>query len=167
MTRLTIILLGATAHAFAPPRPMLRPHITLQADTSQRVVDAVEELNGVVTAGDVAARGAAPLVSAERELLALAARLGEEATLDVREDGALTFKFPPKTKRALAAVDGKERWLQRWESTKPTLYTLGRTAFGLSLFASLAVGAALLATLSAANEGEQRREALVECLLGT
>ena len=48
--------------------------------------------------------------------------------------------------------------MQRWESTKPTLYTLGRTAFGLSLFASLAVGAALLATLSAANEGEQRRE---------
>ena len=139
--------------------------ITIKADTSARVVDAVEELNGVVTAGDVAARGAAPLVSAERELLALAARLGEEATLDVREDGALTFKFPPKTKRALAAVDGKERWLQRWESTKPTLYTLGRTAFGLSLFASLAVGAALLATLSAANEGEQRRERRVDIVL--
>ena len=156
--RLLVLLLGATATAFVAPRARLRPRIALQADTSARVVDAVEELNGVVTAGDVAARGAAPLVSAERELLALAARLGEEATLDVREDGALTFKFPPKTKRALAAVDGKERWLQRWESTKPTLYTLGRTAFGLSLFASLAVGAALLATLSAANEGEQRRE---------
>ena len=57
--------------------------------------------------------------------------------------------------------------MQRWESTKPTLYTLGRTAFGLSLFASLAVGAALLATLSAANEGEQRRETtIVERLLG-
>ena len=103
-----LLLLGATAHAFVAPRTRLRPQATLKADTSDRVVDAVEELNGVVTAGDVAARGAAPLVSAERELLALAARLGEEATLDVREDGALTFKFPPKTKRALAAVDGKE-----------------------------------------------------------
>ena len=65
-----LLLLGATAHAFVAPRTKLRPQITLQADTSARVVDAVEELNGVVTAGDVAARGAAPLVSAERELLA-------------------------------------------------------------------------------------------------
>ena len=71
-----LLLLGATAHAFVAPRARLRPHITLHADTSARVVDAVEELNGVVTAGDVAARGAAPLVSAERELLALAARHG-------------------------------------------------------------------------------------------
>ena len=140
MHRLPILLLCAATRAFVAPRTRLPPRLArVNADTSARVVDAVEELNGVVTAGDVAARGAAPLVSAERELLALAARLGEEATLDVREDGALTFKFPPKTKRALAAVDGKERWLQRWESTKPTLYTLGRTAFGLSLFASLAL----------------------------
>jgi len=153
----TLALLGA-ARAFVAPRARLTPRVALAADASQRVVDAVEALDGVATAGDVAASGAAPLVSAERELLALAARLGDAATLDVRDDGALTFRFPPKTKRALAAVDGRERWLQRWEGAKPTLYTVGRTAFGLSLFASLAVGAALLTTLSAANEGEQRRD---------
>ena len=91
----------------------------------------------MVTAGDVAARGAAPLVSAERELLRPRGPIGRGG--HARREGrrrARPSNSPPKTKRALAAVDGKERWLQRWESTKPTLYTLGRTAFGLSPFAS-------------------------------
>ena len=36
-----LLLLAATAHAFVAPRPHFRKQITLQADTSARVVDAV------------------------------------------------------------------------------------------------------------------------------
>ena len=80
------------------------------------------------------------------------AGLGEEAALDVRDDGSLVFRFPKDASRALAKADGAEAWLQRWEKAKPGLFTLGRAAFGLSLFASLAIGATLLTVMSEAGE---------------
>ena len=129
-----------------------------QADTSARVVDAVEELNGVVTVTSPARRAAD--VSAERSL-ALAARLGEEATLDVREDGALTFKFPPKTARP-AAVDGKERWLQRCRARSPRRWG-GRP---LGFVVRVARCRDALARRSPANEDEQRRDKVQQRLLG-
>jgi len=152
-----LAVLALRAGAFVAPRGPLRiPTQALHAQP-KRLVQVVEQLGGKVTAGDVAGAGAADLVSAERELLALAARLGGEVSLEATEDGGLVFAFPKATAKALAAVDGKEKWLQRWEEVKPGVYTLGRTAFGVSLFVSLAVGAVAMQTLMAASSSDENR----------
>ena len=151
--------LAWSAESFvSPSRRRALPGALGAASGGKRVVEVVEELGGRVTAGDVAGAGAASLASAERELLGLAARLGSEASLEATEDGGLVFKFPRNTKRALASVDSKEKWLQRWEGAKPAVYTAGRAAFGLSLFVSLAVGAALVSTISAASRDDDGRD---------
>eukprot|EP00629_Pelagomonadales_sp_RCC1024_P003073 CAMPEP_0119268064 /NCGR_PEP_ID=MMETSP1329-20130426/5969_1 /TAXON_ID=114041 /ORGANISM="Genus nov. species nov., Strain RCC1024" /LENGTH=478 /DNA_ID=CAMNT_0007268015 /DNA_START=204 /DNA_END=1640 /DNA_ORIENTATION=+ len=158
MTLRLFITCIASAAALVAPCARPRPPTRLLAADRERLVQTVERLGGKVTAGDVAGEGAASLVSAERELLALAARLGDRASLAVADDGRLVFDFPRKTANALAAADGREKWLQRWEKAKPGVYTAGRIAFGVSLFASLAVGATILSVLSAAAEGEQGQQ---------
>ena len=134
-----LIVLALRAGAFVAPRGPLRiPTQALHAQP-KRLVQVVEQLGGKVTAGDVAGAGAADLVSAERELLALAARLGGEVSLEATEDGGLVFAFPKATAKALAAVDVlladldvgdalfvPSRWLHDVESATATVSLAAR-----------------------------------------
>ncbi|KAJ1449952.1 hypothetical protein M885DRAFT_500339 [Pelagophyceae sp. CCMP2097] len=128
---------------------------SLRTATGLRIIDIVEGAGGRVTAADVAATGVADLETAERELLGLAALLGavDGATLAVTENGDLVFEFQSGAKRRLAQLDSKQKWLMRWDASKPALYTAGRAAFGAGLLVSLATIATLLLALQSSAAG--------------
>ena len=156
------------ASAFVVPQTHVRTTTAMGASAllspKKRVIDAVAELGGRVTAADVAGKGASDLVSAERELLELASRFGSKATLEATEGGDVVFNFGKSPIQTLSAVDRKERWIQRWEAVKPKAMSAGRVAFGLCLFVSFAVvtiGLMVVSTAGSSSSDENnnsRRE---------
>ena len=164
-----LFLMLSSAWGFvAPPSrrcvvPQQRKVVVMMAGetlvkSKKRVIEAVDELGGRVTAADVAGAGAVDLVSSERELLELAARFGGLASLDTTESGDVVFDFGRSPSKTLATVDRRERWLRRWQAVKPNALAVGRGAFGLCLFASLAVvSLALTVASSSSSSNDDRR----------
>ncbi|CAK0866888.1 unnamed protein product [Prorocentrum cordatum] len=89
---------GAAPRRRLPPRGAAGAEevfgLTLPPDD---VVDAVEKAGTRVTAADVAAAGGMGVERARKGLVALAACLGGEASLEVSRSGEIVYVFPQET----------------------------------------------------------------------
>jgi len=184
-------LIGATALVGLVPRPGLRRHglvhpraarpSLLQASGAaarllreavvelppEAVVAAVEAARsrGVtrLTAADLAAEGSLDLETARQGLASLATALAGADGLSVAASnrGDLVYTYPADVRATLSARSSAAKAREAWAAASPALATVGRAAFGLSLFVSLAViFAAITVIMSESSEsgsGSRRR----------
>mmetsp|Transcript_2297 Transcript_2297/g.5477 ORF Transcript_2297/g.5477 Transcript_2297/m.5477 type:complete len:530 (-) Transcript_2297:107-1696(-) len=122
------------------------------------VVEAVERAGSRVTAADVAAAGGIGLEKARKGLVTLAAALGAEASLEVSKSGELVYVFPPDPRAALSKASSAVALRETWNNAKPALFTGLRIAFGVALFASIAVIYSALIVLSSSGSSDRDRD---------
>lgn len=120
------------------------------------VVKAVERAGPKVTVADVASAGGMSLDKAKSGLVALAAALGAESKLEVSRSGDLVYAFPSNVQGALSSASQAAAAREAWNNAKPTLFTALRIAFGLGLFASIAVIYTALIVLSTSSSSSDR-----------
>lgn len=111
---------------------------TMPLGAKRTFVEEIEAMGGRVTAFDVA-----PICgstrAAERELIALAARLADDGVcVEAFEDGRLVFDFGHRPSKRLAKIDRGARWSRRWRKLTPHLRNAGVVGFGSFLIASMA-----------------------------
>lgn len=122
------------------------------------VVEAVSRAGTRVTVADVAAAGGIELEKARKGLVTLAAALGAEANLEVSKSGELIYVFPSDPRAALAKASSAVALRETWNSAKPALFTGLRIAFGVALFASIAVIYTALIVLSSSGSSDRDRD---------
>lgn len=150
---------GAAPRRRLPPRAAAGAEevfgLTLPPDD---VVDAVEKAGTRVTAADVAAAGGMDLEKARKGLVALAASIGGEASLEVSRSGEIVYVFPQDTRGALSRSSQAAGLREAWNSAKPALFTAARVAFGVALFASIAAvySALLIISTSGSSDRDNR-----------
>lgn len=123
------------------------------------VVDAVARAassTGRVTVADVATAGGIGLEKARKGVLALAAALGAEASLEVSSSGEIVYVFPSDVRGALSMASGAAAAREAWNDAKPALFTALRISFGLALFASIAVIYTAILVLSSSSNSSDR-----------
>ncbi|KAJ1450133.1 hypothetical protein M885DRAFT_533223 [Pelagophyceae sp. CCMP2097] len=121
------------------------------------VVDAVMKTQSRrVSAADVAAAGGLDLGNTRAGLVQLAAVLGDQAALEVSESGELVFAFPSNVRSALSQASAVAAAREKWEEAKPAVFTAARAAFGVALFASIAIIFTAIFVLSSSAQGERR-----------
>eukprot|EP00416_Gambierdiscus_australes_P000142 CAMPEP_0171136834 /NCGR_PEP_ID=MMETSP0766_2-20121228/132242_1 /TAXON_ID=439317 /ORGANISM="Gambierdiscus australes, Strain CAWD 149" /LENGTH=520 /DNA_ID=CAMNT_0011600389 /DNA_START=13 /DNA_END=1575 /DNA_ORIENTATION=+ len=121
------------------------------------VVEAVGRAGSRVTVADVAAAGGIDLEVARKGLVKLAAALGAEASLEVSQSGELVYNFPSDARAALAKASSAAALREAWNNAKPALFTGLRVAFGVALFASIAVIYTALIVLSSSGSSDRDR----------
>lgn len=123
------------------------------------VVNAVRATNSPrVTAADVAAAGGLSLSDAKSGVVSLAAALGGETELEVSKSGEIVYKFPSDVRSALSKASAAAAAREAWLKAKPTVFTVLRAAFGVALFASIAViYSAIIAISSSSNRDRDDR----------
>lgn len=150
---LTIVLFGLLCVLqpvtfVGPGRQPNQSHVPRRASDSfgealqlppEQVVQAVGQAGPRVTASDVAAAGGMGLEEARKGLVSLAAVLGAESELEVSKTGELVYRFPSDVKAALLKVSAAAAAREAWSQAKPTVFTVLRAAFGVTLFASIAI----------------------------
>mmetsp|Transcript_88101 Transcript_88101/g.247727 ORF Transcript_88101/g.247727 Transcript_88101/m.247727 type:complete len:531 (-) Transcript_88101:74-1666(-) len=119
------------------------------------VVEAVSRTGTRMTASDVAAAGGMSLEKARKGLVALAAAIGSEANLEVSKSGELIYVMPPDPRAALSKASTAASLRENWKNIKPVLFTALRIAFGVALFASIAVIYSALIVLSSSGSSDR------------
>lgn len=122
------------------------------------IVEAVSRAGSRVTVADVAAAGGIGLEKARKGLVQLAAALGAEANLEVSQSGELIYLFPSDPKGALSRASSAAALREAWNNAKPALFTALRVAFGVALFASIAVIYSALIILSTSSSSDRDRD---------
>ena len=123
----------------------------------QKVVDAVQNTNSRrVTAADVAAAGGLSLDEAKKGVVALAAALGAESELEVSKTGEIVYNFPSNVNGALAKASTAAAAREAWSQAKPAVFTVLRAAFGVALFASIAVIYSAIIAISTSSSNRDR-----------
>ena len=123
----------------------------------QKVVDAVQNTNSRrVTAADVAAAGGLSLDEAKKGVVALAAALGAESELEVSKTGEIVYNFPSNVNGALTKASTAAAARQAWSQAKPAVFTVLRAAFGVALFASIAVIYSAIIAISTSSSNRDR-----------
>ena len=123
----------------------------------QKVVDAVQNANSRrVTAADVAAAGGLSLDEAKKGVVALAAALGAESELEVSKTGEIVYNFPSNVNGALAKASTAAAAREAWSQAKPAVFTVLRAAFGVALFASIAVIYSAIIAISTSSSNRDR-----------
>eukprot|EP00931_Biecheleriopsis_adriatica_P094174 TRINITY_DN67855_c0_g1_i1.p1 TRINITY_DN67855_c0_g1~~TRINITY_DN67855_c0_g1_i1.p1 ORF type:complete len:518 (-),score=119.87 TRINITY_DN67855_c0_g1_i1:16-1521(-) len=120
-----------------------------------KVVEAVSKAGQRVTAADVAAAGGLSLAEARKGVVALAGCLGADASLEVSKTGELVYLFPSDVQAALSKASSAAAAREAWNNAKPALFTALRIAFGVALFASIAVIYAALLVISTSGSSER------------
>jgi len=122
----------------------------------EKVVEAVSKAGTRVTPSDVAAAGGLSLEEARRGVVELAGTLGAEAELEVSKTGELVYLFPRDVKGALSKVSSAAAAREAWNKAKPTVFTALRAAFGVALFASIAVIYTAIIAISTSSSDRDR-----------
>eukprot|EP00435_Cladocopium_sp_Y103_P070506 s247_g35.t1 len=133
--------------------------IKLTCPEEDKVVDAVRATNSPrVTAADVAAAGGLSLSDAKSGVVSLAAALGGETELEVSKSGDIVYKFPSDVRAALSKASAAAAAREAWLKAKPAVFTVLRAAFGVALFASIAViYSAIIAISTSSNRDRDDR----------
>lgn len=132
------------------------------APPPERVVAAVEAAKGArLTAADLAAQSGVSIDEARRGMRELATALAgcDGVSVSASEQGDLLYSFPADVRRELASRSAAAKARDAWNSAKPALQTAGRFAFGLALFASIAVVFTAITVLtSGGDERDDERD---------
>jgi len=121
-------------------------------------VEAVGRAGTRVTVADVAAAGGMDLETARKGMVALAAALGQEASLEVSQAGEIVYVFPSDAKGALTRASSAAAFREAFNNAKPALFTALRIAFGVALFASIAAIYSALIILSSSGSSDRDRD---------
>ena len=128
------------------------------------VVKAVEKAckaapGRLLTAADLSAEAGVDITTARSGLTELASALAgvEGTSVAASKQGNLLYSFPRDVRGELASLSAASAAREKWNAAKPALAAAGRAAFGLALFASIAVIFAAIAVLQAEAGGEGRR----------
>ena len=127
---------------------------------SEEVVAAVEAVcnrqpaGARLTAADLAAEGGVSVDTARLGLRDLASALAGADGLSVSASskGDLLYSFPRDVRGELASRSNAAKARDAWNSAKPALQTAGRFAFGLALFASIAVVFTAITVLTSGSD---------------
>lgn len=109
--------------------------IALAADNKERVILAVEDLGGLVTASDVALNTGLPLPQVRFALQQIA--FDTSSHLAVTESGEICFKFASNLADIYAAKDRALRLAQMQHAALDIVFFLARVLFGLTLLFSI------------------------------
>jgi hypothetical protein len=115
----------------------------------------------LLTASDLTAKAGLSLQEAQLGLNQVATALaGEEGVAVCSSDrGELLYSFPSDVRRRLRARSSAAKVRDAWLAATPTLEAAGRVAFGVALFASIAVvGAAIAALMASSSSSSDDRD---------
>jgi len=104
---------------------------------SDQIIEAVEKAGPRVTVADAAAAGGLSLDAARKGLVDLAAALGGNANIEVTREGELVYVFPDNPRQALSEISTLAAAQEAWNGAKGVVFTLLRSAFGVTLFVSI------------------------------
>lgn len=137
-------------------RPLMRADDDEGAEVPEAVLAAVERSGARsggsgarVTDADVAVLAGLPIEEARRGLIALARMTGAE--LEVSPVGDIEYGFPANVRGALQRESAIARRRATWLAWRPRLATAARTAYGVGLFASLALATLAITVLAASG----------------
>jgi len=160
-------LLAARTPRLASATPVMGPLLGDDPLPPERIVAAVETTYsrrpsaGRLTAADVSAESGIPLDEAASGLTELASALAGTKGVSVASSnrGELLYSFPPDVRKELASLSTAAKAREAWSTAKPVLATVGRVAFGLALFASIALvfTAITVITEGSRDERDDRR----------
>ena len=122
----------------------------LDADVRVAVEDAIRARGYAVTVGDVAAEAGVSVRQAQEAISALA--LDSKATLRVSKEGEIVYEFSRSFKEVIRGASLKIRVLE--PAAKAAVHIasyVGRIAFGVALFSSLAIVTVAFSVLSSSN----------------
>jgi hypothetical protein len=129
-------------------------------DSSVRVAveDAIRARGYAVTVGDVAAEAGVSVRQAQEAISALA--LDSKATLKVSKEGEIVYEFSRSFKDVIRGASFKIRVLEPASKAVVNIASyIGRIAFGVALFSSLAIVTVAFSVLSSSNnrDGDDSR----------
>ncbi|CAE7651807.1 unnamed protein product [Symbiodinium pilosum] len=96
-------------------------------------------------------------MKARKGVVELAGALGAEAELEVSKTGELVYRFPSDVKGALSKVSSAAAAREAWNQAKPAVFTALRAAFGVALFASIAVIYTAIIAISTSSSSDRDR----------
>ena len=148
-----------------------KPHLSLLDEPAfpkppaEEVVRAVEALvarrpNARLTVADLAAEGGVDLSTARTGLAELASALAGASGVSVAasDRGELLYSFPKALRSELSSRSSAAKAREAWRTVQPALSVVGRVAFGLALFASIAVVFAAITVLTSSSQSEGKGE---------
>jgi len=148
-----------------------KPHLSLLDEPAfpkppaEEVVRAVEALvarrpNARLTVADLAAEGGVDLSTARTGLAELASALAGAHGVSVAasDRGELLYSFPKALRSELSSRSSAAKAREAWRTVQPALSVVGRVAFGLALFASIAVVFAAITVLTSSSQSEGKGE---------
>merc|ERR1719421_2644052 len=89
-------------------------------------------------------------------MIALAAAIGGEASLEVSKTGELVYVFPSDVQGALSQASNVAAARDAFNNAKPFLFTALRISFGVALFASIALIYSALLVISTSGSSSDR-----------
>ena len=148
-----------------------KPHLSLLDEPAfpkppaEEVVRAVEALvarrpNARLTVADLAAEGGVDLSTARTGLAELASALAgaDGVSVAASDRGELLYSFPKALRSELSSRSSAAKAREAWRTVQPALSVVGRVAFGLALFASIAVVFAAITVLTSSSQSEGKGE---------
>ena len=164
-SRATNPLRTATSSRATKPHLSLLDEPAFPKPPAEEVVRAVEALvarrpNVRLTAADLAAEGGVDLLTARTGLAELASALAgaDGVSVAASDRGELLYSFPTALRSELSSRSSAAKAREAWRTVQPALSVAGRVAFGLALFASIAVVFAAITVLTSASESEGEGE---------
>jgi len=122
------------------------------------VVEAVGKAGNRVTAADVAAAGGMSLEKARKGLASLAAAVGKDVNLEVSKSGEIVYAFQGDANSALGKASAAASLRNTWNSAKPLVLSGLRIAFGVGLFASIAIVYSAIIVISSQSSDREDRD---------
>lgn len=141
---------------FSPPPDKVVGAIELLSASKSR-----SEPKRLLTASDLTVKAGLSLQEAQSGLNQLATALAGEPGVAVcaSDRGEILYSFPADVRQRLRARSSSAKVRDTWLAAKPTLEAAGRVAFGVALFASIAVvGAAIAALLASSSSSSDDRD---------
>ena len=168
--------MGAAALRAVALKPVMssratKPHLSLLDEPAfpkppaEEVVRAVEALvarrpNARLTVADLAAEGGVDLSTARTGLAELASALAgaDGVSVAASDRGELLYSFPKALRSERSSRSSAAKAREAWRTVQPALSVVGRVAFGLALFASIAVVFAAITVLTSSSQSEGKGE---------
>jgi len=122
---------------------------------SDEIIDAVERAGPRVTVADAAAAGGLSLDAARKGLVDLAGALGAQVSIEVTKAGELVYVFPANPREALSQVSALAAAQETWNGVKGIVFTLLRSAFGVTLFVSIFLIFSAIIVLATAGSSDR------------